>query len=1571
MQSEESIAKTSRLHAAQNSTGPSGDHPVEWHVERDEFIAGIQDIKPLLGTGNFTDALAQVQSELLLPQCSSAMPEQASGTFLGGQPVADELDSLATRGRVLERMLGYFTTLQETYLTKLQRVHEEQRELAGRQAEEHLRSSVPPPPAHVFVSSGRSPRHEGSDGDRDAQCSDHQSREANGTDHSTHHRDSLENKTGSPEEVLHVELARHDPGQPVESASEFERALHEQGEGSANDLPSVQQAPEEQVSQLQEVGHECPAEYSHATVSLSTETPLADAVDLYRKPDEDDEPQWVDFSDDDGANSTNEKAHIDDNSDGLQEREWDEQDDGQEPARSEVDESQSGVVFEDGASEDEDEVHSAGLAHEGLAPGDLADDDAARNIEELDRHESAAASGVPQMPMQGLASDEEEKELHAATDATEPPQELAIDEEEDLHIATDATDPLRTSDDGEHNGKASLPVTTASAEPPSRTKESAKTKGAPKKVPGATGGRRKEKKRDNTQQADQPAQPSDRRSQRLSQARVDTIAGASSSRASGLQSTQPAPSRTPGTQQSGAGSQASRGASNNSSVSSRPTSTVPAKQQHLPATAADRQQQPIVGNAADVEGLPRSTRRAPWPRLSRDDVCCVQTLELGTSVRSAICIGHEVWTADWSGRVVIRGSEDASKVIAEIPTNKFVWCIMYMEPGLMWMGQESQGIALFDVSKKEFRGTLTGGHVGGVTCLATENGLGDLTEPDGSLPRRIAWSASNDFTIRRWNVQMWRAADDPPIDAAGTGKFRVDLGDWRVSIARGRPMRGHKKGVRVMLQIGPTLWSGGDDGTIRIWRCADDTCTEAIENAHRGAVLKLVIVRSYVWSGGSDGLIKEWSLIGSPRQCLRQVSPEGSEKGIYGLIPLGHDVWTCGHHPMIQVLSQHSLSKTSEHKAHEPWISNLLAVDRVETRIVWSTSLGDRKLKVWRHTIRGFQPTMDELRAACQLFQADEEARAGNESVYIDRASMLEADLTCSSQEYKEHLEKLSLDLAEAMQKSDMLDAQRKGFEEELLRLRSMFETAGLGDVLQSPDAMHSFLKQAVQLNSVFSDPALASMLDNIDELREYLQALNVMKDLLESLGMPDALHNPARLQQFLESAYRVKSLCECHGLKDVFQDPSLLQQVLEATSQLNSLCQSYGLKSVLEDPLSLHRYLQACNKVDAACKRHGLTNIYDDPSRLEQLLRATGDLKRVCEAHGLQNVTMDPSGLASLLSSYRQLERVLNQHGLIDLLRNPGKLNEFLRGHAELELELQDAKEEASRLQLAEERLCDLAVELADANAKLDEFRSLGDLSSILELQQDAEEARFLREARSKYQKELGAMQTALEQKDKERLDALEKLRAMALKYKELDIFKLDVIARELKGLDGELGYVGKAVRELQGDVGKMKHYDEQQQIGSHGSKMHDQCVQLRAHIRDVINKCLSETQKLHIGISVDDHMGAGELQDGGLMGGYFLEEVDVPEHGSSKAARFRQHDELHRDKRLHKDGRPVSLPRIASSPCLPPRAPSAALGSARGSPTHAAGWAHAGSPVPGNTTRGSPTRMSSPRRSGRWSPQ
>merc|ERR1711957_1041801 len=149
--------------------------------------------------------------------------------------------------------------------------------------------------------------------------------------------------------------------------------------------------------------------------------------------------------------------------------------------------------------------------------------------------------------------------------------------------------------------------------------------------------------------------------------------------------------------------------------------------------------------------------------------------------------------------------------------------------------------------------------------------------------------------------------------------------------------------------------------------------------------------------------------------------------------------------------------------------------------------------------------------------------------------------------------------------------------------------------------------------------------------------------------------------------------------------------------------------------------------------------------------------------------------------------------------------------------------------------------------------------------------------------------------------------------------------------------------------ELGRLRHGEERSELVHGGTELLDGCGQLRGHIRDVIKQCLSETQKMHIGISVgEDFLAAGELKSGGVMAGYVCQEVDVPCHHGSRAAYLRQLDEMHRDRRLHPQPcevavsppltpqRSASLPRLVDSracvsPCKaavrPPRLPTSEM--------------------------------------------
>lgn len=147
-----------------------------------------------------------------------------------------------------------------------------------------------------------------------------------------------------------------------------------------------------------------------------------------------------------------------------------------------------------------------------------------------------------------------------------------------------------------------------------------------------------------------------------------------------------------------------------------------------------------------------------------------------------------------------------------------------------------------------------------------------------------------------------------------------------------------------------------------------------------------------------------------------------------------------------------------------------------------------------------------------------------------------------------------------------------------------------------------------------------------------------------------------------------------------------------------------------------------------------------------------------------------------------------------------------------------------------------------------------------------------------------------------------------MFSRYKELDIFKLDVIAREMKGVLKKVELTEKQCKQLKDDASRFKEYADKRQVEGHGNVMIDGCRQTAAHIHDIILKCLSETQRRHIGIATDNEYRADNRRDGRIADGgtmiYSVEEemensakaslahvrgtptVERPDYGSSRAA-------------------------------------------------------------------------------------
>eukprot|EP00439_Symbiodinium_sp_Y106_P041405 s1229_g5.t1 len=961
-----------------------------------------------------------------------------------------------------------------------------------------------------------------------------------------------------------------------------------------------------------------------------------------------------------------------------------------------------------------------------------ADDEAADDEEREDEE-----GENQELDEEDASNDEEEEENEDDMEEEEDDEEDDEDAEED------------EADEGQEDEATQLIAAMSAGETPLKT--DLETTLPPGSIPEESQGP------ETTQPPAVPAEPSSKEPEAAAEATAAEAATAEAATAE-VATAEAAAVAAPDSSEAPAPSQPSGGTKKGKASKKKPKAKPkkePKKAQPAPAPSKVDSQRPSLSGATIV-AEPSSTKSQSTPaklgKKSTDEegFRCVQTLEMGLAVRNAICIGTEVWTVDWAGNVTVRERDDATKVRSEILTNRFVWSMLHMEPHLMWMGQEAMGISLFDTKRKEFKGSLMGGHTGGVTCLASGDALDSSEMKEGHIPRRRAWSGSNDFTIRQWTIETWHSKDQgPQVKDA----FVLELGKFKVAISKGLQMHGHKNGVRCMIRIGPTLWSGSDDGTIRLWCTATGACNEVVEKAHTGSVLKLSVVRSFIWSSGIDGFIREWTIGGTERQCVRQIAPEGFAKGAYAIVPLGHEVWTCGHHPNIQVFSQSDFFKTAEHPAHDPYVSNLLTVDRIETKIVWSTSIGDKKLKVWRHTIRGEVPSIDELKAANRLFEEEEEVRAQRMDEFVKRASKLEDELAVSAEEYRAQLEALATDLAKSKAQEEELEARCKHLEEELDGIRQLFEEMGLGKLMDDPEALARFLQRARSLEKIFKDLGLELFLDNPEALRQVLEAF-------ADLGLEHLLKNPEELKNFLQSAKQLKEMLEAAGFGDVFGDPSKLEELKQS--------------------------LDLLRRVRDLFEKYGLGDAFKDPALLEEILSRYEGLRKAFEEYGFSELFEDPYNLKGFLRNYAKLRQAFKDLGLEYLLDSAAAMRDFLAGHTSGEKELLDLRAKASRLDEAEEKLRRREEELARAREeakqmrdRLAAFEAIGDLESMKRWKSEASELRALMRAKGNVDSELAELRAMLEEKERERQEVRNLLSRCIVVYR--GVLSQDVFREEI----------------------------------------------------------------------------------------------------------------------------------------------------------------------------------------------
>lgn len=751
-------------------------------------------------------------------------------------------------------------------------------------------------------------------------------------------------------------------------------------------------------------------------------------------------------------------------------------------------------------------------------------------------------------------------------------------------------------------------------------------------------------------------------------------------------------------QQSGTSPAAGLHAAANSAVPGRSQVTVPGAPVPAAVLAVSRSAallKPASASSAGASGPQSASKTAankkvPAKKSGKSSkrkveygVQCTKTVKFGSHgeqpVRCALAIRSEVWTADWSGKLVIRDSENVERIKCEMPSKTVVWCLARVDgpTPMVWVGQERAGIPVFHAETRQLLCTLTGGHSGNVLALCVIGGDG--------CPVHV-FSSGNDFSIRRWILE----------EGPGTSNGAAAL-PGKMQIRRGDAMHWHKNNVRSLLNIGPTLWSGGDDRAISVWRCADGERLESVEEAHEAGVLCMVIAGQGVWSSGYDGRVKEWSIGGTSRQCLREIS---FDEPLRALVPVGEHVWLCGQSKNIQIYSS-DMTPVESLEGHDSFISSLILVDRVETQTLWSTSAGDKTLRVWCHHLRPNSMSSQELSAANKLYQE-----------------------------------------------------QQQGFDEKL----------------KCAAAEGAAAKAALQAASL--------------ELGTRLEEAFVRR--VDAETARDRAESDRK-----------------HALE------------LEASARLSEK--------------------EAWEKAAAATA-----------ARLDAEEKAAADSKAAAEAAVLVKDAYDARDAAAAEAQESRAKAAELSGELDDERTRCEDLHRIVAVALQAEQECRARADELSR------KFEETSTQLAEVRGALSQELSQGGA------------------LRSQLNEELDRMKAEALQMEEESAKAKARERLLELKYAELDVFKLDVIARELKNIDKHVELIRSESKGLEVSAKKFQSFADQNTGAKVASSLLDFSGKLRGTVRDIIDRCLSETQKFHIGSALQDAKAAGVLKDGGRMAGY-----------------------------------------------------------------------------------------------------
>lgn len=333
---------------------------------------------------------------------------------------------------------------------------------------------------------------------------------------------------------------------------------------------------------------------------------------------------------------------------------------------------------------------------------------------------------------------------------------------------------------------------------------------------------------------------------------------------------------------------------------------------------------------------------------------------ISVSVRCAVLVGREVWVvARDTGSIMIYDARSAAH-------RDTVLCLHHMVTAMaaatsqrtrtVWAGTESGSVLLYDAATRGVVREITRQHAGAVQAIAVQRA--PSASGGGGAYSGLVVSGGSDRRLCVW-------------DAKGSLK---------------KAYQGHAGAVRCVLILGAHIWSGGDDGTVRVWDLAhaifhlarSEACVAELRGEHSGAVRALLPTGpGHVISASDDGSVCKWE--GAPHfSCVLRVVCAGTPTA---LMPMGLKLWVCCGRAGIEVRDCLSLqlcetlpaANLKEADGGGVGALGALRVHAVERRTAWTWMPNEPHGTVWEREEGEATLSVDEYAAA--LAQAEAAAQ--------------------------------------------------------------------------------------------------------------------------------------------------------------------------------------------------------------------------------------------------------------------------------------------------------------------------------------------------------------------------------------------------------------------------------------------------------------------------------------------------------------------------------------------------------------------------------------------------------------------